>query len=44
MIAFAQQLIATAATHQFVAISIVPGRGISRAGGYRDQDAEQGEL
>jgi hypothetical protein len=44
MIAFAQQLIAAAAAHQLMAISIVAGGGIGRAGGYRNQDAEQGEL
>jgi hypothetical protein len=44
MIAFAQQLIAAAAAHQLMAISIVAGRGIGRSGGYRNQDAEQAEL
>jgi hypothetical protein len=44
MVAFAQQLSAAAATHQLMAISVVPGRGIGRAGRNRNQNAEQGKL
>jgi hypothetical protein len=44
MVTFTQQLIAAAATHQFMAIFVVPGRGIGRARRNYNQDAEQGEL
>jgi hypothetical protein len=41
MIAFAQQLIAAANAHHFVAILIKPGRGIGSARSHRDQNTQQ---
>jgi hypothetical protein len=44
MVAFAQELIATATAHQLVAIFHEPGRGVSRPDSECDDCADQYQL